>query len=231
VFIMANEVAKQEEKAGKEKIAEIVKAPQKEKVKEEIAKQQKQEKEKLKEIEQERLEKEKLLEISQISLWLDDYDDIFSDFDPRPYSQRALSDDFLQEVKRASHEIKEKKIELKFLIPEKERTREKEFVIKRRLREHFRRHAKLIEQEIKQLRKKSLLLVLAGCLLMMVATFIAYHEFKNFLFYFLIILFEPAGWFSVWYGLDQFFYTAREKSPDLKFNKKLAKAEIGFISY
>ena len=35
-------------------------------------------------------EKQKLLEISEISLLLDSYDDIFSDFDQRPYAQRAL---------------------------------------------------------------------------------------------------------------------------------------------
>ncbi|MBI2151367.1 hypothetical protein HYU21_01420, partial [Candidatus Woesearchaeota archaeon] len=30
-----------------------------------------------------------------ISLVLDSYDDIFSDFDPRDYSEKALSEDFL----------------------------------------------------------------------------------------------------------------------------------------
>ena len=42
-------------------------------------------------------ETEKLLQQSEISLLLDSYDDIFSDFDPRPYNQRALSQDFLAE--------------------------------------------------------------------------------------------------------------------------------------
>ena len=26
----------------------------------------------------------------EVSLWLDDYSDLFSDFDPRPYSQRTF---------------------------------------------------------------------------------------------------------------------------------------------
>ena len=37
-----------------------------------------------------------------ISLWIDSYDDIFSDFDPRPFSARNISDDFLYEVKKTS---------------------------------------------------------------------------------------------------------------------------------
>lgn len=35
-----------------------------------------------------------------ISLWIDSYDDIFSDFDPRHFSLRNISDDFLYEVKK-----------------------------------------------------------------------------------------------------------------------------------
>lgn len=53
-------------------------------------------------------ETEKILEMSEISIWLDNYDDIFSDFDPRPYSQRSLSDDFLAEAKKIEHEFYEK---------------------------------------------------------------------------------------------------------------------------
>ena len=36
-----------------------------------------------------------------ISIVLDSYDDLFSDFDPRPYRIRALSDDFLLECKKS----------------------------------------------------------------------------------------------------------------------------------
>ena len=37
----------------------------------------------------------------EISFWLDSYDDLFSDFDPRPYAQKGFSEDFLDEAKRA----------------------------------------------------------------------------------------------------------------------------------
>ena len=41
------------------------------------------------------MEREVELREGNISLVLDSYDDLFSDFDPRDYSQKALSDDFL----------------------------------------------------------------------------------------------------------------------------------------
>ena len=37
---------------------------------------------------------------SKMSLILDTYLDIFSSFDPRPYEERSLSDDFLDECKK-----------------------------------------------------------------------------------------------------------------------------------
>ena len=40
-----------------------------------------------------------------VSLWLDNYDNIFSDFDPRSYAHRELSDDFLIEAKKVTHEF------------------------------------------------------------------------------------------------------------------------------
>lgn len=66
-------------------------------------------------------EKEKLLKLSEICLILDTYDDIFSDFDPRPYDERGLSDDFLSEARKAVKKKPSETIELKFLIPANKR--------------------------------------------------------------------------------------------------------------
>ena len=52
-----------------------------------------------------------------VSLWLDTYEDIFSDFDPHPYGQRALSEDFLAEARRAVRDRRDEVPELRFLVP------------------------------------------------------------------------------------------------------------------
>ncbi len=64
-------------------------------------------------------EKEKIRE-ANISLIIDDYEDIFSDFDPRDYIERAISDDFIQECKRSARD-KLKGIELRILVPKDKR--------------------------------------------------------------------------------------------------------------
>src|SRR4051812_5168600 len=72
-----------------------------------------------------------------ISIWIDNYDDVFSDFDPRPYSERNVSVDFLYEVKRVCHESNFHINELKLLVPERIRDKEKESIIVKRLHLHF----------------------------------------------------------------------------------------------
>lgn len=44
--------------------------------------------------------------LNSIQIALDHYDDIFSDFDPSPFSQRMLSDDFLKEMQKRYIETK-----------------------------------------------------------------------------------------------------------------------------
>lgn len=174
---------------------------------------------------------EKLLSVSEISLWLDTYDDIFSDFDPRPYSQRTLSDDFLAEAKKASRERRDEALELNFLIPEKERKPSIEEVIKKRLKEHFRKHLQQIREDIKAKRMQGLLFMLVGAITILLASFILYKEAKQFIFSLLVVLLEPFGWFSMWHGLDLIFNIGSDERPNLKFYEKMIKAEIKFNTY
>ena len=178
-------------------------------------------------------EKETLLKMSEISLWLDNYNDIFSDFDPRPYSQRALSDDFLQEAKRASKDKVSGSLELQFLIPHDKRNTQLENTIKKRLREHFKKHYLQINQEVKGIIRKGLIFMFFGIIFMFLATFILfkYGSEKNILMSFLIVLLEPAGWFSFWEGLNLIIFNSKKKKPELDFYEKMSSSEILFLSY
>jgi len=175
----------------------------------------------------------KLLQMSEISLWLDAYDDIFSDFDPRPYSERALSDDFLNESKKAAREKTSGTIDLKFLIPSGIRDPKLEDVIKKRLHEHFRKHHSMTVAEVTGIRRTGGLMVLVGVAMMMVATYLQSMEPAGFRFFYYLLLsiMEPGGWFATWFGLDQLFYTARQKVPDLEFYSKMSRCEIHFLPY
>jgi hypothetical protein len=175
---------------------------------------------------------QKLVELAQISLILDNYDDIFSDFDPRPFSQRALSDDFLLEAKKASVDKPSGQIELKFMIPASERNSGIEATIKKRLREHFKRHAEQLQQEYKKFVRQGIHFVSIGMGFMVLTAIILYMNKKgNFIANFMIILLEPASWFLFWEGMRQVIFESKEKKPHVEFYEKMSTCEIKFMSY
>lgn len=176
--------------------------------------------------------KQKILELSEISLWLDSYDDIFSDFDPRPFSVRALSGDFLDEARKASRDKEAGKFELKFLLDKRKRNHVHEHLIKSRLKDHFRKHYNQFQKEQGEIIKKGLWFVVFGVLLMFAASYILFNfGERNFVVSFFIILLEPAGWFLFWEGLDLAIFEAKRKKPMLEFYEKMVKCRISFMSY
>ena len=169
--------------------------------------------------------------LSQISLWLDSYNNIFSDFDPRSYNQRALSDDFLSEIKRASSDKASGSIELSFLIKKNKRNSADESTIKRRLKAHFKRHEELLKKEKNKIIVQGLLFSMAGVLLMFAATIIIFRfGYTSLMLSFLIVMMEPAGWFSFWEGLNTMYFESKRVNPELEFYNKMNNAEIVFTS-
>ena len=167
---------------------------------------------------------------NEINLGLDSYDDIFSDFDPRPYKKKALSVDFLSEAKRASRDLAE--VKLKLFIPTDKRNLKEEGLIKKRLNEHFKKHHGLLEKEKRQIIKHGLLYAGVGIILMIFATFILLSELDNtFLITFLIVILEPAGWFLFWEGSYQTIFESKMKETDYMFYKKMTKCDISFVHY
>jgi len=175
--------------------------------------------------------KERLLSMSEIALWLDTYNDIFSDFDPRPFDQRSLSVDFLDEIKRASRDKASGQIELRFIIPKNLRKIDEESKIKRRLKDHFKRHSDLLKHETKKTNRTGISIAGLGFLFMFIGVFFHYLLGERIMTDILVTLFEPLGWFMMFYGFDTAFYSFRQKKPETNFYEKMVKAEISFISY
>ena len=174
---------------------------------------------------------EELLAKSEISLILDTYDDIFSDFDPRPYSKRAISDDFLYAAKKAMPKLKEGALELLFLIPKAQRNLGNETLIKKRLHEHFKKHAALRKKAKQELLKKGAIMTVAGFVILITAGYIIATAGDELFYELMLVVLEPSGWFTVWNGLDIIFFRAHEKDSEMRFYSKMSRAEIIFIEY
>lgn len=174
------------------------------------------------------------LETDEISLRLEQYDDIFSDFDIRPYSSRALSVDFLEEIKRAALDKDDGGVEVFLHMPKKLRDKKNESIIAERLVAHFRKHYHLALEQKKKVKRMGFLMIFFGVVSMFLATFVMYkNPGHNFLYSFLVIFLEPAAWFLWWEGADQIIFTAKKLDPQLDFYRKMShtSGHINFESY
>jgi hypothetical protein len=177
------------------------------------------------------IDKKELLSKSELSIWLDDYDDVFSDFDSRPINERSLSDDFLVEVRKMVREKPTGTVGLKLLIPENKRKKELEAMVVKNLHTYFKHSVETIQQEMAKTRKRGFLLSGLGFLAMIATAYLVSISNRSFFFNAAQIVLEPSGWFMVWSGMDNIFYNSRQRKPNLEFNNKMSHAEITFVSY
>lgn len=173
-------------------------------------------------------------ETQAITLRLEKYTDIFSDFDIRPYSKRALSVDFLDEIRRVTSDRKEEEgIEIILNMPAPERNEAHETVIKERLASHFEHHYKLLAKEKFQVLRQGIGMVVFGMIAMVLATFIVFEDpTENLWRSFLVVFLEPAAWFLLWEGMDLIIFSAKKINPELNFYRKMAhtRAHMHFKS-
>lgn len=173
----------------------------------------------------------KTTETSEIRFAINNYEDIFSDFDPRPLIERGLSEDFLLETKKASLVKKSDEINFIFLVPKKERDLKKEIKIEKRLKGYFKKHLGILQNNKNKIIKEGIWFTISGIILMMIATYLLFNfKNENLIVSFLIILLEPAGWFVFWHGLDYVFFEPKNINPDIDFHNKMSIAKIMFVS-
>ncbi len=163
-------------------------------------------------------------------MWLDRYEEIFSDFDPSPFSHRIVSDDFISEARRISIDKTGHIKEFNLYLPENLRNEHEEEIIKKRLHDFFVMRFHKYVKEFSDVRKKGMIFALLGIMLLAIITYLfslkTYSEIMQFIF----IVAEPAGWFLIWMGIDNMFFTNKPKKPDMELFRRLSKAGIHFHS-
>lgn len=173
----------------------------------------------------------KSLSPKEIDLWLDNYNDLFSDFDHRHYLQRGLSDDFLFELKRASQYKDEKGLRINLFVPSKLRNKKDETIIQQRLSEHFKRHWQLLEKEEHGIIRKGIVFAVVGLVvMMMVTTFLVKYQQSSLLLSSFVVFLEITGWFLLWEGMYEILFKSKEIKPDQIFYKKMANSKIIFLT-
>ena len=168
---------------------------------------------------------------AEVSILLDSYDDIFSDFDPSAYSERTLSDDFIIQAKKFSRNKIGNKISLRLLLSANKRNEQEEKVIIKRLHSYFKGVHEQLETEVRKTNTRGWILTLIGIAVMIAASYISFMKPEKYPVHLLLVLFEPAGWFLLWAGLDHLANSSKETKKDIDFYAKIIKSEINFLTY
>jgi len=166
--------------------------------------------------------------LKSIQIALDNYDDIFSDFDISPYEKRTLSDDFLNEIKRRYMVTGKGEIEVRFTLPKKERNAKVEETIQKRLKRYFKEQIKNVENQIRRTKKNGSLRVIIGFLLLSLEVII--FDFPEWYFRALSVFIVPAGWYSFYTGFERLFEISRGFEKQKEFFDRFYKARYNFIS-
>lgn len=174
--------------------------------------------------------KQRLDTINAISIAIDTYDDIFSDFDPRDISQRDLSEDFIIELMRRHKQTPRGKYDVVLVAPKSIEDQNAEKKIVSRLNKYF--HQKYVRyiKMIREIRMRGSLYIASGmAVLVALALLLNYSKDPNSITFTIVgIMFTPLGWFGIWEGFSKIVDIPFKLANDTEAYKRFSKASYKF---
>ena len=168
--------------------------------------------------------------MKELELWLDSYDDIYSDFDSRHYLKRRISEDFLHELRIEMKYKEHHASDMVLLLPQDSRDQTAEKIIADSLSDFFTSQFRFHHDKCRKKMSNGILLFVLGVCVMLLNAWISYRSAESFPAIGLRVLLEPAGWFLVWTALDFLFYDFTGLRKERDFYEKLSEMHIHFKS-
>lgn len=169
-------------------------------------------------------------DMKELELWLDSYDDIYSDFDSRHYVKRRISEDFLHELRTEMKYKEHYASDMVLLLPQNCRDQTSEKIIADSLSDFFSNLFRFHHDKCRKKLSNGILLFVLGICIMLLNSWISYRFAESFPVIGLRVLLEPAGWFFLWAALDFLFYDFTELKKERNFYKGLSEMHIHFKS-
>lgn len=166
--------------------------------------------------------------MTDLNLWLDSYDDIYSDFDSRHYLKRKISEDFLYELRREMKYKGHHAGDLTLLLPQEKRNEASEKIIVNSLGDFFIEQFRFQADKCQSKLRKGILMLSAGMIIMLVNSWINFRFIPSYGIVSLRVLLEPAGWFLIWAAFDFLFYDFATLKAERNFYKQLSETHIYF---
>ncbi|HQP91265.1 MAG TPA: hypothetical protein PLU24_01155, partial [Candidatus Omnitrophota bacterium] len=147
---------------------------------------------------------EHIRDIQEITIAIDSWDDVFSDFDPSPLESRILSEDFLSELKKRYRETQRGNFIITIYAPLSMKEETSERLVIKRLKQYFKFRHLSAQKEINDAMKKGVIFVVGGIIFLSFLTFLTYYKILDTLAIELLsILIMPLGWFGIWEGFSR----------------------------
>ncbi len=160
----------------------------------------------------------------EVVIALDDYEDIFDDFDIRPYGTRNISADFLHEVLSRIKNIPTPS-KLILTLPKYKRVKKDEKKIAQRLKLFFKERAAFFKERREALLKKALIFIVIGLIFSYVG-YVVYAGEEA--LQFVAELFFVGTYFFVWNGFSYMFFSSRRLEEKNRIYAALEQLEIVF---
>ena len=173
--------------------------------------------------------KQRLADINAISIAIDTYDDIFSDFDPRDLTQRDLSEDFIIELTRRHRQDIKGKYDVVLVAPKAIEDPAAEKKIISRLSRYFHLKYTRYAKSINNIRIRGLVYIATGMALLIALALLTYsNKLDRLTLEITGIMFMPLGWFGIWEGFSKIVDIPFKLESDTQVYRKLSKAAYKF---
>lgn len=172
---------------------------------------------------------QRIKDIKEVSIAIDTWDDIFSDFDPRPLEERALSEDFISELKKRYRETRKGIFLITIYAPVSLKDDKSEKIVVQRLKRFFKHRSLQRQKELNRIRIRGIIFVMTGICFLGFLTMVTYFRFFSKLAIEILgIILMPLGWFGVWEGFSKIVDTSPIFIQEEILFDKLSKADYRF---
>ena len=172
---------------------------------------------------------QRIKDIKEVSIAIDDWDDIFSDFDPRSLSERALSEDFISELKRRYRETRKGSFLVSIYAPVSLKDDKSAKIVIQRLKRHFKHRSLQRQKQLNRIRMRGFFFVALGICFLGFLTLATYFRFfSDLAIEILGIILMPLGWCGIWEGFSKIIDTSPIFIQEEMLFDKLSKADYRF---
>jgi len=172
---------------------------------------------------------QRLDDLREIAVVIDTWDDVFSDFDPRPLSQRTVSGDFVDELRKRYREPRIGDFVITIIAPFALKDKKAERMVTARLKRHFRYRFLQHKKDLAAFRIRGAVFVCIGISALTFLTLATYFKFLSELaIEIAAIVLMPLGWFGFWEGLSKLVDISPSLTRERVFFYKLSQARYRF---